>query len=312
MNAVMSMMFCQGLYELMDSYDGFIMDQWGVLHNGVQPYDGVIDTLNHLRQRKKQVIILSNSAKRSQDNDERLKKLGIKSTLYKEVVTAGEVTWQGLKTQKDAPFKGLGDKCYLIARPDDRALLEGLDIEVVQDIEEAQFILITGFDSPNMKLEDLDAVFKRAVVRRLPAICANPDMVTVYGHERAIGPGAVAKRYHELGGMAHLIGKPHKTIFRHCLAMFDGVIPSRILMIGDSVQHDIAGAMSVDLDTAFITAGIHSNAFKPGMSVEQKRKAMEHLAQGYGGIRPTWVLDSLVWQTPEAALRERERARMKE
>ncbi len=306
------MIFCQGLYELMDSYDGFIMDQWGVLHNGIQPYDGVIDTLNHLKQRKKQVVILSNSAKRADENVERLKKLGIKSGLYKSVVSAGEVTWQGLKEQKDPPFKGLGKSCFLISRPDDRTLLDGLDLDVVDDIDKAQFILITSFDSNAMKLEDLDPIFKKAIVKRIPAICANPDMVTVYGHERALGPGAVAKRYAELGGMTHLIGKPHKTIFRNCLTHFDGVIPSRILMIGDSVQHDIAGAMSVDLDTAFITSGIHSNAFKPGMSVEQKRKAMEHLAQGYGGIRPHWVLDSLVWQTPEAALRERERARMKE
>ncbi len=308
----MSTMFSQGLYELMDSYDGFIMDQWGVLHNGVQAYDGVVDTLNHLKQRKKQVIILSNSAKRSDDNVERLKKLGLKPSMYKEVVTAGEVTLQGLKEQMDAPFKGLGEKCYLISRPDDHALLEGLPIERVTDIEEAQFILITGFDPVNNKIEDLDPIFKRAVVRRLPAICANPDMVTVYGHERALGPGAVAKRYHDLGGMAHLIGKPHKTIFRHCIGLFDGIIPSRILMIGDSMQHDVAGAMAIDVDTAFITQGIHSSSFKPGMSVEQKRKVMEHLAQVYGGIRPTWVLDGLVWQTAEAALRERERARMKE
>src|SRR5262249_36124916 len=126
-----TMTFSQGLYELMDSYDGFIMDQWGVLHNGIQPYDGVIDSLNHLKQRKKQVIILSNSAKRSADNVERLKKLGIKPGLYKEVVTAGEVTWKGLHEQKDAPFKGLGKKCFLVSRPDDKALLQGLDLEVV-------------------------------------------------------------------------------------------------------------------------------------------------------------------------------------
>jgi len=306
------MTFCQGLYELMDSYDGFIMDQWGVLHNGVAPYEGVIDTLNHLKQRKKQVVILSNSAKRSDDNVERLKKLGIKPTLYKSVVSAGEVTWQGLKEQKDPPFKGLGKKCYLITRENDRTLLEGLDIEVVSDIEEAQYILITSFDSPNKKVEELDPVFKKAVAKRLPAICANPDLVTVYGHERAVGPGAVAKRYHELGGAAHLIGKPHKTIFRYALGLFEDVIPSRILVIGDSIQHDIAGAIGVDLDTAFITQGIHANAFKPGMAPEPKRKAMEHLAQTYAGIRPNWVLDSLIWQTPEAALRERERARMKE
>ncbi|TAL28564.1 MAG: TIGR01459 family HAD-type hydrolase [Alphaproteobacteria bacterium] len=307
-----SMMFCQGLYELMDSYDGFIMDQWGVLHNGLHTYDGVIDCLNHLKHRKKQVVILSNSAKRAEDNIDRLKKLGIKPTHYKAVVTAGEVTWLGLKEQREAPFKGLGKKCFLVSRPDDRSLLNGLDLEVVPEIEQAQFILITSFDSAGMKLEDLDPVFKKAVVKRLPAICANPDMVTVYGHERAIGPGAVAKRYHELGGAAHLIGKPHKTIFRFALGLFEDVIPSRILAIGDSLQHDMAGATGVDLDTAFITSGIHASAFKPGFTVEQKRKAMEHLAQGYGGIRPNWVLDSLIWQTPEAALRERERARMKE
>lgn len=307
-----TMTFSHGLYELMDSYDGFILDQWGVLHNGIQPYEGVIDALNYLKQRKKQVVILSNSAKRSDDNIERLKKLGIKPALYKEVVTAGEVAWQGLKTQKEAPFKGLGNKCYLISRPDDLSLLKGLDIEVVKDIEQATFILISSFDPNAMRIEDLDPIFKKGVAKRLHAICANPDMVTVYGHERAIGPGAVAKRYHELGGMAHLIGKPHKTIFRYAQGLFDGVIPSRILVVGDSLQHDIAGGMAVDMDTAFITQGIHSNAFKPGASPEQKRKAMEHMAQSYGGIRPTWFMDSLIWQTPEAALRERERARMKE
>lgn len=307
-----TMTFSHGLYEFMDSYDGFIMDQWGVLHNGIQPYDGVIDVLNHLKQRKKQVVILSNSAKRSDDNVERLKKLGIKPAHYKAVVTAGEVTWQGIKEQKEAPFKGLGNKCYLICRGDDRTLLQGLNVEVVKDIEEAQFILITSFDSPAMKLEDLDPVFKRAVIKRLPAICANPDLITVYGHERAVGPGAVAKRYHELGGMAHLIGKPHRAIFRFAQQLFENVIPSRILVIGDSMQHDIAGAMGVDMDSAFITSGIHNNAFKPGMAPEQRRKVMEHLAQSYGGIRPTWVMDHLIWQTPEAALRERERARMKE
>jgi len=306
------MTFSQGLYELMDSYDGFIMDQWGVLHNGLHPYDGVIDTLNHLKHRKKQVIILSNSAKRSSDNIERLKKLGIKHGLYKAVVSAGEVTWQGLKEQKDAPFKGLGKKCYLISRPDDESLIEGLDIELVTDIEEAQFILITSFDQASTRMEALEADLKKAVGKRIPAICANPDMVTVYGHERSIGPGAIAKRYQELGGAAHYIGKPHKTIFRYCLSLFEDLIPSRILVIGDSIQHDIAGGVSVDLDTAFITAGIHASAFKPGMPVEQKRKVMEQLAQGYGDIRPTWVLDGLIWQTPEAALRERERARMKE
>ena len=307
-----TMTMCHGLYELMDSYDGFILDQWGVIHNGIHVYDGVLDTLQHLKQRKKQVIILSNSAKRAEDNVERLKKFGVKPGLYKEVVSSGEVTWRGLNEQKDPPFKGLGKKCFLLSRPDDSSLLNGLDIEVVNDIDAAQFILVTSFDTPALKLEDLDLTFKRAVGKRLPLICANPDMITVYGHERAPGPGAVAKRYHDLGGMVNLIGKPHKAVFRYCLQKFENVITSRILVVGDSLQHDIAGGIGVDLDTAFVTLGIHMSAFKPGMSDEQKRKAVEHMAQSYGGIRPNWIMDGLIWQTPEAALRERERARMKE
>lgn len=309
---MMGMTFNHGLYELMDSYDGFILDQWGVLHNGLTPYDGVIDALNHLKQRKKQVMILSNSAKRSADNVERLKKFGIKNTLYKEVISAGEVTWRGLKEQKESPFKGLGSKCYLISRTDDRSLLQGLDIELVDDITDAQFILITSFDPAKTKIEDLEPIFKKAVVKRIPAICANPDMVTVYGQERHIGPGAIAKRYSELGGAAHYIGKPHKTIFRYCLSLFDKIIPSRVLVIGDSIQHDIVGAAAVDLDTAFITSGIHASAFKRDMTPDQRRKMVDHLCQGYGDIRPTLVMDNLIWQTPEAALRERERAKMKE
>ena len=305
-------MFCQGLYELMDSYDGFIMDQWGVLHNGLVPCDGAIDVLNHLKRRKKQVVILSNSAKRAKDNVERLKKLGIRSGHYRGVVSAGEVTWQGLKEQKNPPFKELGKKCYLVSRPNDKSLLEGLDIELVSGIEQAQFILITSFDPVHTKMEDLDPIFKKAVAMRIPAICANPDVVTIYDRERSIGPGAIAMRYHELGGAIHYIGKPHKTIFRYCLSLFENIIPSRILIIGDSIQHDIVGGVGMDIDTAFITSGIHTKEFTPGITVEQKLKVMQHLTNGYGGIQPTWVMDSLVWQTPEAALRERERARMKE
>ena len=75
-----NMIFSEGLYEFMDSYDGFIMDQWGVLHNGIEPYPGVMDALNQLKKRDKQVIILSNSGKRSDYNAKRMKELGFKTT----------------------------------------------------------------------------------------------------------------------------------------------------------------------------------------------------------------------------------------
>ena len=91
--------FCQGISDISDSYNAFIIDQWGVLHNGEKVYDGVLDCLKELKQRKKYIIILSNSGKRAEDNKERMKKLGIGPTMYDEIITSGEMTWQGLKNQ---------------------------------------------------------------------------------------------------------------------------------------------------------------------------------------------------------------------
>ena len=53
--------FCQGISDISDSYMGFIIDQWGVLHDGHRPYEGVVECLKELKARKKHIIILSNS-----------------------------------------------------------------------------------------------------------------------------------------------------------------------------------------------------------------------------------------------------------
>ena len=96
--------FLKGLSDISDSYGGFIIDQWGVLHDGEKTYDGVVECLKELKSRNKQVIILSNSGKRGQDNKERLKKIGIGPSLYNEIVTSGEMTWRGLSAQDDGFF----------------------------------------------------------------------------------------------------------------------------------------------------------------------------------------------------------------
>ena len=69
--------FCQGISDISDSYSAFIIDQWGVLHNGEHAYEGAVECLKELKGRKKHIIILSNSCKRAEENRERLKELGI-------------------------------------------------------------------------------------------------------------------------------------------------------------------------------------------------------------------------------------------
>lgn len=301
--------FPQGLYELMDAYDGFIIDQWGVLHNGVEAHSEAIDVLNHLKKAQKEVVILSNSSKRSEDNIDRLKKIGVKPAHYVGIVTSGEVAWNALKDKSEMPFKLLGNKCYLISRHKDYSLLDGLEIETVRDIEDADFILITGFDAALGDVSCFDGEFKKAVVKHIPAICANPDIVAMHGHEKIIMAGAIASRYQEMGGTVHYTGKPNRSLFRYCLKKFSNAIPSRVLVIGDSIKHDIGGAMNAEFDSLFITSGIHHSEFKHCSSDEERRKVMLHVSSLYGGIAPNYVMPSLIWQTKEAAIEERNRMR---
>jgi ribonucleotide monophosphatase NagD (HAD superfamily) len=74
--------FCFGLADLASRYRGFIVDQWGVLHDGERPYAEALDCLMRLRQAGKRVVLLSNSGKRTTVNAARLCELGIDETLY--------------------------------------------------------------------------------------------------------------------------------------------------------------------------------------------------------------------------------------
>ena len=296
-NSIVNTKFCQGVSDISDSYVGFIIDQWGVLHDGETVYDGVVDCLKELQRRKKYVIILSNSGKRSEVNAERLETLGIPRNLYNSIITSGEVTWQGLYDQNDGYFRDIGKKCILISRGGDRSIVEGLDIEIVEDPKEASFILISGADSPEKTLEDYEPLLRASVRYRLKAICANPDSLGVMGKENIMGPGTLAARYKDFGGVVHYIGKPHQPIFQHCIRVLQqqDIYPGQTVMIGDTMAHDILGGHLVNIDTCLVKRGIHKNVFRNCRSLSEIDKALDVLIRQYNNVRPKYLLDTLVW-----------------
>ncbi|MEM7679425.1 MAG: TIGR01459 family HAD-type hydrolase [Pseudomonadota bacterium] len=292
--------FCQGISDISDSYMGFIIDQWGVLHDGKKTYDGVLETLKELKQRGKYVIILSNSGKRSEENKERLKEVGIGPTLYNEILTSGEMTWQGLETQDEGFFKNLGNKCYLISRGGDRSIVDGLNIEVVDDPEEATFLLISGADSPEKKLEDYEPALKKAARKQLVGLCANPDSRGVMGRDYIMGPGTLAARYRDFGGVVHYIGKPHQPIFQRCIKTLQehDIYPGQTVMIGDAMGHDILGGHLVNIDTCLVKAGLHAPAFAKANTVKDVEKALTLLCNQYNNVRPNYLVHTMKWGTP--------------
>ncbi|MCB1650960.1 MAG: TIGR01459 family HAD-type hydrolase [Alphaproteobacteria bacterium] len=302
--------FCAGISDISDSYAGFILDQWGVLHDGEKPYEGVLDCLKELRARKKYIIILSNSGKRSDVNKERLKKIGIGPSLYDQIVTSGEMTWQGIHDQTDGFFTGLGRKVYVISRGGDRSIVEGLDVEVVEDPAQANFLIISGSDAPEKTIEDYEPVLKIAVRKRLTALCANPDSRGVMGSQRVMGAGTIARRYQDFGGVVHYIGKPHQPIFKHCIKILQdhSIYPGQTIMIGDSLTHDILGGNLVNIDTCLTKTGLHSMAFTNASTPASVDKALTLLANQYNNTRPKYLVNSLKWGNPLPDRKHKKRA----
>jgi ribonucleotide monophosphatase NagD (HAD superfamily) len=58
--------FCQGISDVSDSYTGFIIDTWGVIHDGEKVFESAIECLKELKARKKFVLLMSNSEFRTE------------------------------------------------------------------------------------------------------------------------------------------------------------------------------------------------------------------------------------------------------
>ena len=248
------------LTPLIDHYDGFLVDQWGVLHNGSDVFPGVIEALKALRQADKTVAIISNSGRRAQHNRQQMTRLGIDSDLYQAMITSGETAWLGFNTRNDTTFADLGQRCLFFSRDNDCSAIEGLALQRVERAQDADFAWLSGIDSEPDRIAQVRVQLAAALQCGLPLVCSNPDTKTVERTGLGPGPGALAHDYQQLGGEVRYIGKPWPTIYRAALAAID--LPTdRIVAIGDSLQHDIGGAAAMGIDGALITSGVHQAHF---------------------------------------------------
>jgi HAD superfamily hydrolase (TIGR01459 family) len=254
-----------GIAGLADRYDGYVLDVWGVLHDGQAPYPGVVDCLHRLKAMGKRRVILSNAPRRVAAVVARLSEIGIAPDAYDAAFTSGEDAWRHLRRRGAAdaePFcRRLGPRCFHLGPGRDDSLLQDVPIEVVHDIETADFVLVTGPVGRTDSLAQYEGQLARMHARRLPMICANPDLVVINGGRRELCAGGLAQRYEELGGTVRYHGKPHAATYDAVFALMPGVTRERILAVGDSLRTDMAGARAAGIDGLLITGGIHAEEF---------------------------------------------------
>lgn len=246
------MMTLSGMTETLDRYDVFLLDQFGVLHNGQTPYAESIRALEVLQAAGKQVAIISNSGKRTSSNVRRMEAMGFAKGLYNELITSGEVAWHIMNAGTDAPV----ERCFLITSAGDSTPVDGLNLELVDDSGDADIVLISGTEGDRYSLQHYREQLSAGAARGVPCMCTNPDKVAMLPSGRCFGAGRIADLYTELGGQVRWIGKPYPEIYRFALARLADVDLSRVLCVGDSIEHDIAGAQALGVDSVLLLEGI--------------------------------------------------------
>ena len=278
-----------GMAALAERYDGFILDLWGVIHDGVRPYEGAADCLEHLRRAGKRCVLLSNAPRRSAAAEAMLAQMGLAPTLYTGLLTSGEAAHLALRDRTDPWFAALGRRVWHLGPERDRNVMEGLDLEPVATPEAAEFVLNTGPDDHRgpQEVAAFEDVLSACARRQLPMICANPDLEVIRGGVRVICAGALAARYEQMGGVVRSLGKPDPAIYRPVLAML-GLERGRTLAVGDSLRTDIAGAKAAGIDSCWVLGGIH------GEALGGDHAAAEAEARS-SGLHPVAVMPRFVW-----------------
>jgi HAD superfamily hydrolase (TIGR01459 family) len=265
---------------LITQYDGFIIDLWGVVHDGSQLYDGAIKALAALHQLKKPVMFLSNAPRRSALAASRLTQLGVPDAHYRQVITSGEIAAQMLASGA----LDMGKKYYYLGPGKDENILHDLaNFTRVEKPNQADFILNTGYEIDFQSHDDVLPILTTLQGLRLPLICVNPDLEVVkQDGTHMLCAGTLAKAYSALGGKVVYVGKPHRAVYDAAIKALQPA--QKLLAIGDNPLTDILGANRMGIDSLLVTSGVLGHHHGQNMTDEKARELC-----AIDGANPTYI-----------------------
>ena len=235
----------KGVKSIVNRYDLFFIDLWGVVHNGIELYENSLNVLDNLAVAKKDFVLLTNAPRPNATVINFLKKMGMKK-YFENVFTSGEAAHKYLINElKKKNF-------FHIGPPRDFDLFKNIEKNNVLNIEDADYFLCTGlFEDQENDLNYYKKLLSNHTSKKM--ICTNPDLIVDRGEEREYCAGSVAKSFEEIKGEVIYFGKPHPPVYN----LSTNIINKKVLCIGDNLNTDIKGANIQNFDSLLITNGIH-------------------------------------------------------
>ena len=273
---------------LSETADAWLLDVWGVMHNGVTPFESSVSACLAFRKRGGYVLLLTNAPRPADAVRLQLDRIGVPPTAYDTIVTSGDVTREVALAWKEHAI-------YYLGPERDRGIFQDLDISFAA-VNEADAIVCTGLrDDETETPADYMAQLQDLQSRDAVMLCANPDLKVERGNRIAYCAGALAEAYESLGGKVVYSGKPHAPIYELALKrLADGlkrnIEKERVLAIGDGVLTDIRGAATAGIRSVFIASGIHVDRTKP-LDAETVEQLFSTFVQG----KPVAAMSALNW-----------------
>ena len=241
----------EGLKSIVENYDIFYIDLWGVVHNGIALYKNAIQALEQISRIKKNYILLTNAPRPNKTVKVFLEKMGMNKKIRENVYTSGEAALSYLKKNC------LDKKFYHIGPPRDFDLFLDFQKNKIQDISQGLYLLCSGlFEEEDKDLNYYKELFKEHIDKKM--ICTNPDLIVDRGNKRELCAGSVALVFKKLGGEVLYFGKPFPEVYNQSIDNKK----KKVLSIGDNLNTDIKGANLLNFDSLLISNGVHKNEIK--------------------------------------------------
>jgi HAD superfamily hydrolase (TIGR01459 family) len=271
-------------------YDVLLCDVWGVVHNGVAATEESCAALIRFRSQGSTVVLITNAPRPGDFVQAFIDALKVPREAYDGIVSSGDVT-------RSLVAARAGQRVFHVGPERDLPIFEGLDVEIAP-IERADFAVCSGlYDDTRETPQDYAKLIDEMHARKLAMICANPDVVVERGDHLVYCAGAIADLYAHSGGHVIYAGKPYRPIYEQAIARAQGlrgraVDHARVMAIGDSVRTDLKGAADFNIDSLFVTAGIHAQEL--GGRDEPDPTALHNFLAA-AGVSPTAVMRRLEW-----------------
>ena len=264
-----------GLNSIVDNYQLFYIDLWGVVHNGIKLHKEAIKTLREISKKEKDYILLTNAPRPNSAVKSFLVKMGMDQEIINHVFTSGEAALNYLKKNFST------SEFFHIGPPRDFDLFKDFQKMKSDNLENSEYILCTGlFDDHAKDLNYYREMLEKNLKKKM--ICTNPDLIVDRGNARELCAGSVAMVFEKMGGEVIYFGKPYPEVYNQSIDNKN----KKVLSIGDNLNTDIKGANLLNFDTLIISNGIHKR--------EIEENGIEKTAKSYEAIC-NYIQSELKW-----------------